>query len=84
LAATGQLALGVYLFFTGINYIPLLVYAKLVRAGSANTEVGGGSSQDRHHVRKYSAQQLLIFVPFAVILPAAAQELTKRSHPAEA
>jgi len=27
LAATGQLFLGVYLLFTGINYIPLLVYA---------------------------------------------------------
>jgi len=78
LAANGQLALGSYLLFTGINYLPLLFYAVLIaRAGTANGEVAGGLSQDKHYVRKYSTQQLLIFVPLAVILLAAAQELTK-------
>jgi hypothetical protein len=48
-----------------------------VRAGSASREVADGLSQDKHYVRKYSTQQLLIFVPLAVILLAAAQELTK-------
>ena len=84
LAATGQPILGVYLLLTGINYIPLLVYAVLItRAGTARDEVAGGLSQDKHYVRKYSTQQLLIFVPFAVILLAAAQELrrTTRSGP---
>jgi hypothetical protein len=81
LAATGQPVLGVYLLFTGINYIPALIYAILiVRAGTANSEVALGLSQDRHYVRKYSTQQLLIFIPFAIILLAAAQELTKSNQ----
>jgi len=78
LAATGQLVLGVYLLLTGINYIPLLIYVVLiVRGGTAAEEVAGGLSQDRHYVRKYSTQQLLIFVPFAVILLTVFQELTE-------
>ena len=81
LAATGQLVLGFYLLLTGINYVPLLVYAmSIVRRGSATGEVAEGLSQDRHYVRKYSTQQLLIFVPFAVILLAAAQEATKQTR----
>ena len=81
LAATGQPVLGVYLLLTGINYIPALIYAILiVRAGTANGEVAPGLSQDRHYVRKYSTQQLLIFIPFAIILLAAAQELTKSNQ----
>jgi len=81
LAATGQPILGVYLLLTGINYIPLLVYAVLIaRAGTARDEVDEGLSQDKHYVRKYSTQQLLIFVPFAVILLAAAQELRRSTR----
>jgi hypothetical protein len=81
LAATGQPVLRVYLLFTGINYIPLLVYAILiVRARTANSEVVGALSQDRHYVRKYSTHQLFIFLPFAVILLAVAEELTKSNQ----
>jgi hypothetical protein len=83
LAATGQLVLGVYLLFTGINYIPALVYSILiVRAGTATSEVADGLSRDRHYVRKYSTQQLLIFIPFAIVVLAAAQELARRSQTA--
>jgi len=39
--------------------------------------VADGLSQDRHYVRKYSTQQLLIFVPFTVVLLAAAHELAR-------
>jgi hypothetical protein len=81
LAAKGQPVLGVYLLLTGINYVPLLIYAILIaRRGSAKREVADGLSQDKHYVRKYSTQQLLIFVPLAVILLAAAQELTKQAR----
>jgi hypothetical protein len=80
LATAGQPALGVYLLLTGINYIPALIYAILiVRAGTANSEVAAGLSQDKHYVRKYGTQQLLIFIPFAIILLAAAQELKVES-----
>ncbi|MDA4115004.1 MAG: hypothetical protein OK442_00440 [Thaumarchaeota archaeon] len=79
LALTGQLVLGLYLFLTGVNYVPLVVYAVLiVRAGLATREVADELSRDRHYVRKYSTQQLLIFIPFAVVLLAAAQELDRR------
>lgn len=75
---SGQTVLGLYLLLTGINYVPLLIYATLiVRLGSATREVAGGLSQDRHYVRRYSTQQLLIFVPFAVILLAGVRELTR-------
>ena len=69
LAATSQLVLGVYLLLTGINYVPLLGYALLLaRRGTAAEEVADGLSQDKHYVRKYSTQQILIFVPLAVVL----------------
>lgn len=78
MAANGQLVLGVYLLLTGVNYIPLLIHAVLiVRGGTAAEEVAGELSKDKHYVRKYSAQQLLIFVPFALILLSGFQELTE-------
>lgn len=78
LAMTGQPYLGTYLLFTGINYVPLLIYAVLIaRGGTARTEVQDDLSQNKHYVRKYSTQQLLIFLPLAVMLLAVAQELTE-------
>ena len=75
---TGQPYLGTYLLFTGINYVPLLIYAVLIaRGGTARTEVQDDLSQNKHYVRKYSTQQLLIFLPLAVMLLAVAQELTE-------
>jgi len=61
--------LGVYLILTGINYIPVLAYAVLViRGGDWKSEVAEGLATDPHYVRKYSIQQLLIFVPFAIVV----------------
>jgi len=80
---TGPLALGFYLVLTGINYVPLLIYAvAIVRGRSAAKEIEEGMSADRHYVRKYSTQQLLIFVPLAVVLLAVKQELTKKTKAA--
>jgi hypothetical protein len=77
---TGQQIIGGYLVLTGINYIPLLVYALvIVRGKSAAEEIKGGMSADRHYVRKYSTQQLIIFVPLAVLMLAAKQEVTKQA-----
>jgi len=78
---TGQHVLGAYVLLTGINYVPLLVYALLiVKARSAAKEIEGGMSVDRHYVRKYSTQQLFIFVPLTVLFLAVGQELTKQSQ----
>ena len=78
---TGQSALGVYLVLTGINYVPVLTYAiVIVRAGTAAKEIEQEMSADRHYVRKYSTQQLIIFIPLAVVLLAVRQEMTKRTR----
>jgi hypothetical protein len=79
LLVNGPWALGGYLLLTGINYLPALAYALLIaRTGSAQSEVAEGLAGDAHYVRKYSLQQLLIFVPFAVVALALFQEITKR------
>ena len=76
LAAYGQLLLGLYLFLTGVNYLPLLTYAIIaVRHGTAKQDVETDLTRDRHYVRKYSIQQFLIFIPFAIILLAIEQKL---------
>ncbi len=80
---SGQLPIGTYILLSGLNYVPLLIYAvTIVRAGTAKEEIAEGMAADRHYVRKYSTQQLLIFVPFVVILLAAQQELRKQPRDA--
>jgi uncharacterized membrane-anchored protein len=77
LTSAGVTALGLYLFLTGLNYIPLLYYALvIVRRGTAGAEVSEYMAQNRHLVRKYSVQQLLLFVPMLVTGLAVWQELT--------
>jgi hypothetical protein len=74
--------LGLYLLLTGVNYIPLLTYAfVIVGSGTARKEVEYGLTHDRHYNRRYSTQQLLIFVPFAVLVLAVVQELKWRQNP---
>ena len=66
--------LGVYLILTGVNYIPALAYAVIMsRAKSARSEIEAEMAANPHYVRKYSVQQLLIMVPFAVVILAAVQ-----------
>lgn len=68
--------LGVYLFLTGFNYVPLLIYAiVIIRNGTARKEVEYGLAHERHYNRRYSTQQLLIFVPLAVLALAIVQEI---------
>jgi hypothetical protein len=75
----GVFLLGLYLFLTGINYIPLLIYAiHIVRAKTAANEVADGLAQDKHYNRKYSIQQLMIFIPLAVVLLSIFQYRIKR------
>ena len=73
---SSQLILGTYLLLTGINYIPLFIYMIIiVRKGSADAEVAEYRSSDKHYVRKYSTQQLLLFIPLMVFWLAIWQEL---------
>ncbi len=82
MATNASYILGLYLLLTGVNYIPLLAFAIVIaRAGSASKEVGYGLANDRHYVRKYSTQQLLIFVPLAIITLTVIQSLMQRQNP---
>lgn len=74
-----QFFLGLYLMLTGFNYVPLLAYAIwVVGKGTAKKDVEIELAQDRHYVRKYSTQQFLIFIPFAIIVLAMVQRLRKQ------
>lgn len=71
---------GFYILLTGIDYLPLLAYALvLVRSHTAEKEVSYGLSQDKHYNRKYSVQQLMIFLPTVILLVAIMQELKKHN-----
>jgi hypothetical protein len=68
--------LGLYLVLIGLNYVPLLLYAiTIARKGSAKTEVEG-LANDKHYIRKYGLQQLMILVPLAILIIALVQETT--------
>ena len=74
---TGPFLLGVYLLLTGCNYVPLLIYAIIaVRRGTAKDDVKDDLAADPHFVRKYSIQQLLIFIPLAIVVLGIGQRLT--------
>jgi hypothetical protein len=69
------LVFGIYLFLAGLNYLVLLVYAVIiVKKSTAEKEVEYGLTHNKHYVRKYSAQQVIIFVPVAIIIIATIQE----------
>lgn len=73
--------LGLYLFSTEVNYVPLLFYAMVIaRKGSAKKEVEYGLAHNKHCVRKYSLQQLVIFIPLVVLLVALAQEVKRTTQ----
>jgi hypothetical protein len=77
---TGPFLLGLYLLMTGFNYVPLLIYAVIaVRRGSAKDDVKDELAADPHYVRKYSVQQLLIFIPLAIVILGIGQRLTSNS-----
>ena len=55
--------------------MPILVYTIIIlRAGTATSEVEGEMlGLIVHYVRKYSTQQFLIFIPFAIVALALTQ-----------
>jgi uncharacterized membrane protein len=70
------LVLGMYLLLTGINYVPLLVYATIIaRSRTAEKEVEYGLKHDEHYNRKYSVQQLMIFIPLTIVVLTILQEM---------
>ncbi|MDR3571946.1 MAG: hypothetical protein P4L81_07235 [Candidatus Pacebacteria bacterium] len=72
--------MGWYLILIGVNYIPLLIYALLIRTKSnASKEVTYEFEDIRVRSRPYAIWQLLILVPLCIVLLSIYQELRKRS-----
>jgi hypothetical protein len=72
LVLQGIWLLGVYIFTLGINYVPLLFYAVLLRKNHGSV-VNMRDPQKGKLNRKYSVQQFLLFVPFFMVGLALAQ-----------
>lgn len=76
------LVLGGILLFSGINYVPLLLYALvIVQHDSARDDVAPELRQKERYARKYGVQQVLLLVPLSMPILALYQEWQKRSHP---
>ena len=73
--SVGGIALGCYLLFIGINYVPLLLYAiTIVRIDSARDEIADEQTDHQGMFRKYRRQSLLLLVPLAVPILVLARE----------
>ena len=72
-----SLVVGFYLLFTGVNYLPLLVYAIIIsKKNSAENE----AESELQNKSKYNRQQFLVFVPLLIFLVGTKQELDRRKQ----
>jgi hypothetical protein len=72
------LALGLYIFLVGINYLILLLYAiDIVRKGSSQTEVSDELAHSKAYLRQFCSQQFFILIPLAILILAVFQEAKK-------
>jgi hypothetical protein len=70
-----EAALGFWLIGIAANYVPLLIYSLLIaRAGSAKQE----GQPELAHARRYGLQQVILLVPFFVVVLALVQEMKHR------
>ena len=74
-AASWQLALGFWMVSVAANYAVLLGYAlSMVKMGTAKQE----GIPELAHARRYSTQQVIVLIPFAVAALALSQERRRR------
>jgi hypothetical protein len=67
--------LGFWLVSIAVNYMPLLIYAMLIaKAGTAKEE----GLPEYAHAKRYGVQQVIILVPFLVVILALMQEARRR------
>ena len=67
--------LGYYIISLGINYIPPLIYAIDMRMKMSADKEG---KPEMKRVWKYTFQQLVLFIPFSIVLLSLIQELNKK------
>jgi hypothetical protein len=71
--------LGWYMMLISLNYVPTLIYAVIIgNRVNAKKETKIELSNLRRYGPKYGFQQLMIFVPFAIIALSVVQEYQKR------
>ena len=72
-----SLVIGFYLLLSGVNYLPLLVYAIIVsKKNSAQNE----AESELQNKSKYNRQQFLLVIPLLVLLIGVKQELDRRKE----
>jgi len=67
--------LGVWLVSIAVNYIPLFIYAVLIAKAGTEKEEG---LPEYAHAKRYGVQQVIILVPFLVVILAFLQEGRRR------
>jgi len=71
-ASAWETGLGIWLITIAANYVPLFIYAVLIaKAGTAKEE----GQPEIVHAKRYGVQQIIILVPFLVVIAALLQEL---------
>jgi hypothetical protein len=73
-----QTLLGFWLLAVAANYIPPFIYAVLIARGGTVKEEG---EPELEHAKRYTLQQVIIFVPLLVVIAAIVQEAGKRRDP---
>ena len=72
---TWEVVLGFWLVAIAANYIPLFIYALLIARGGTVKEEG---QPELAHAKRYGVQQVIILVPFLVVILALVQERDRR------
>jgi len=77
IAFTWQVVIGIWLMTIAANYIPLFIYSVLIaKAGSVKEE----GQPEIANAKRYGIQQMIILVPFMVVVVAIVQELRQRKR----
>jgi hypothetical protein len=72
------LLFGAYLLLVGLNYLPLLLYAVVISRKNIAHSKASEESPRTGRTRKYSIQQLIILIPFLVLVLSVMQEMKTR------
>lgn len=72
-----ETALDFWLLGIAMNYVPLLIYAVLISKGQTEKKEG---ESELVYVKRYSIQQVIVFVPLLVLTAALIQEIRPQTR----
>lgn len=70
-----ETVLGFWLVSIAVNYIPLFIYAVVIARGETVNEEG---QPELAHAKRYGVQQVIILIPFLVVILALIQEARRQ------